>query len=60
MLKPFYCLNERYCPVLKRNVAVETRFYETGKTDTCLYRNQCKEDRRHCLVHRESAQKSQS
>ncbi len=54
MSKPFACLNERYCPLLRRNVAVKTQFQESGRTDTCLYYSQCREDRRHCLIHREN------
>ncbi len=57
MEKAFHCLNERYCPALGKNVAVETCFHETGKTDTCLYRDQCKENLDHCLIHRTGTQR---
>lgn len=51
MMQSFHCLKERYCPVLGRNVAVQTWFEESGKTETCLFSDQCRHSQKHCRIH---------
>ena len=53
MTKSFCRLTERYCPVLGRNVAVQTQYRESGKEKVCLYSWQCRQEKERCLIRRE-------